>query len=164
MADKGYSARRRPGSDTGSGRNGTGVDTTIDVVVCPKSRNVSRIPSRPSIDWACTLRWKQSSPVIRWHSTTCGVSRAALATFGNWPGHRGDADESGDRHAERGGVPVHPVTGDDAEPLQALHPFGDGRSGHPDAAGQLRHRQARVVGEFGEETHIDRVRLPRKWL
>jgi hypothetical protein len=29
---------------------------------------------------------KQSSPVMRWHSTTSGVSRASSATFGIWRG------------------------------------------------------------------------------
>lgn len=44
------------GAGSGSGRGGTGVATTIDVVVWPKIRNLSMIPSSPSMDGAWTLR------------------------------------------------------------------------------------------------------------
>lgn len=53
-AESGASALLYSGSavGSGSGRAGTGVETTMEVVVCPKRRNRSRISSSSPIDGA----------------------------------------------------------------------------------------------------------------
>ena len=58
----------------------------IDVVVWPKGRKRSMTSSRCSTSRTCSFMKKQSSPVMRWHSTTSGVSRASSATLASWRG------------------------------------------------------------------------------
>src|SRR5438552_17757220 len=64
---------RARAAEIGGDRGGTGEDCTMDVVVCPWTRNRSSTRSRDAIAGKWTLRMKQSSPVTRWHSTTSGI-------------------------------------------------------------------------------------------
>jgi len=45
--------------------------------------------------------------------------------------------------------------------FESLNPFGDRWRGHADAAGQLRHRHARVGLQLGQHTHVDGIQEPR---
>ena len=81
---------------------------------------------------ACTRMRKQSSPVIRWHSETCGSAPASSATFESSPGCRPDPGEGADRQPERGRVDLHVVAGDHSIALHPLDPLGHGGGGHPD--------------------------------
>jgi hypothetical protein len=56
----------------------------IDVVVCPYGVKRSISSSRCSIECTCAFMKKQSSPVMRWHSTTSPLFRASSATRGSW--------------------------------------------------------------------------------
>src|SRR5579875_1363750 len=86
-SSSGWSPRTAPGrtprpdsdgySSSGSGRRSTAEEWMIEVVVRPNGVKRSRISSRSSIVFRWSFRKKQSSPVIRWHSTTSGVSRAS---------------------------------------------------------------------------------------
>ena len=68
-----------------------------------------------------------------------------------------DADPGGDGVAERRGVDVEPVPPDHPEALEALHPLGDRRRRHPDAASERRHAQTGVVGELREDAAVGLV-------
>ena len=70
-------------SDT---QEGSGDDWMIDVVVCPNGRNRSITSSRCWTSRTWSFMKKQSSPVMRWHSTTSALSRASPATFASWRG------------------------------------------------------------------------------
>src|SRR5262249_46547871 len=68
--------------------------------------------------------------------------------LGELPGGRADADEGGDRQAERGGADVRPVAGDDTGSLQPLDALGDGGGRHAYAAGECGHRDPGVAVQF----------------
>src|SRR5580658_6918863 len=73
-------------SGNGSSRGGTGVDCTIEVVVWPYAKKRSSTLSSWPIAAMRSLITKQSSPVTRWHSITCGVRFARSMTFWSCPG------------------------------------------------------------------------------
>jgi pimeloyl-ACP methyl ester carboxylesterase len=79
-----FALRSSDYSASGSGRPATGDEWMSDVVVRPYGVKRSRIGSRSSIERRCSFRKKQSSPVIRWHSTTSGVSRATSRILSSW--------------------------------------------------------------------------------
>src|SRR5207244_910652 len=75
-------------------RGGTGVETMNELVVWPCTRNLSSTSSKALIALTWTRIRKQSSPEIRWHSTTSGVRQASSAIrnvcwHGRRRGHRG---------------------------------------------------------------------------
>src|ERR1017187_5962188 len=131
----------------GNARGGTGLDTTIDVTVCPYSRKRSRVVSRSSIAAAWTLIRKQSSPVTRWHSAISGSGA--------------DAGERGRGEPECGGANLHPVAGDDTGSLHALNALGDSRGRHADPAGQRRHGDPRICMELTQHLAVDIIEESR---
>ena len=114
----------------------------------------------------CSLRKKQSSPVIRWHSTTSGLSRASSATLGSWRGDGPDAHDRAERVAERLRVELGAVAGDDAVALEPAEPVGDGRRREADAAAELGVREPRVplqLGRAGARRCVEGGAAVRLW-
>ena len=87
---------------------------------------------------------KQSSPVIRWHSTTSGVRLRQLGHLRQLARSGPDPDHRAEREAERRRVHLGPVAADHAGLLEALQALGHRRRGEPDPAAELRQRQAGV--------------------
>src|SRR5919197_3574059 len=75
-----------PSSPSGGSRRRIGEALIREVVVSPYSRKRSSTVLSSSIERRCTLRKKQSSPVMRWHSLTSGISRASSGIRGSRPG------------------------------------------------------------------------------
>ena len=118
----------------GRPRRSTGVATTNELVVCPKSRNASSTSSSSSTAGTCTLSRKQSSPEMRWHSLTCGVRRGQLGDLRQLAGAGPDAHPRGDRQPDRGRVDVEAVAADHAGPLEPADPLAHRGRGHADPA------------------------------
>jgi len=122
----------------------------MEVVVCPYSRNRSRVVSICSIVGACILNDEAVLPGDPVALSDLGELRCQLSDLRQLPRGGADTHKCGDGHAERGRVDLHAISGDHAGPLETVHSFGDRWSGHPDPACQRRHRHPRVGVQLGQ--------------
>ena len=109
----------------------------------------------------CRRSRKQSSPVMRSHSTTSGVGSASSGILWIWRGERAHADDGGQREADRLGVDDGAVAGDDPVALEAPDALGHRRRRQPDAAPELGEGHAAVALELFEQTTVDLVQAVR---
>src|SRR4051812_48557467 len=101
------------------------------------------------------------------HEAVVAGDAAALDYFGGLAGdagdlgdlarRRADADDGAERVAQRPRVDVDVVAADDAVALEATEALGDSRRGQADAAAELRHAEARVGLQLGEEPEVRHV-------
>ena len=115
------------------------------------------IASRSSIERRCSWIEKQSSPVMRWHSTTSGIVARKLRDLVELARVRAHSDDDADREPERARVELGPVAGDHSGRLEPLHPFGDCRRGEADPPPELGHAQPRIVLQLLEQPAVDLV-------
>ena len=119
------------------------------------------ISSRWVTERTCALTRKQSSPVMRWHSTTSGIAADQLGDLVDLARRGPDTDDRAQRIAERGGVNGGVIATNDALTLQTLESLGDRRRGQPDAPAELRDRQAGVGLKLHEQPPVRVVERSR---
>jgi len=100
---------------------------------------------------------KQSSPVMRWHSTTSGRLPGELGDLVQLAGGRPHADDDAQREAQRAGVELGAVAADDPGLLEPLQPLADGRGGQADTPAELRQAQAGVGLELQQQAPVHGV-------
>ena len=119
------------------------------------------ISSRWVIVRTCALTRKQSSPVMRWHSTTSGMLPDQLGDLVDLARRGPDTDDCAQRIAERGGVNGGVIATDYALTLQTLESLGDRRRGQTDAPAELRDREAGVGLKLHEQAPVGVVERGR---
>ena len=103
---------------------------------------------------------KQSSPVMRWHSTTSGRLPGELGDLVQLAGGRPHADDHAQREAQRAGVELGAVAADDPGLLEPLQPLADGRGGQADPPAELRQAEAGVGLELQQQLATAHCPLP----
>ena len=112
---------------------------------------------------------KQSSPVMRWHSTTSGRLPGELGDLVQLAGGRPHADDDAQREAQRAGVELGAVAAYHPGLLEPLQPLADGRCGQADAPAERREAEARVGLELQQQAPVHGVDevivgVPPAWL
>ena len=93
---------------------------------------------------------------MRWHSATSGICSASSGSSAA-SRVRLDADDRGQRVAERPRVDLGAVAGDHAVPLEPLDALGNGGRGEADATAELRERDAPIGAQLAEDLTVDLI-------
>ncbi len=129
----------------------------IEVVVCPYGVNLSKNGSSSSMLRSLTFRNRQSSPVIRWHSTTSGDSTARSRSLSSWRNGGSYPHDRREGVTDRDRVDVSVVAAYRAALLQAPQSLGDRgpRKGKP--AREVGDADATVGLHLAEDPSVDFV-------
>ena len=92
---------------------------------------------------------------MRRHSSICGISAASSAILRELADRRLDADDRGERVAERARVDLGAVAGDHADLLEAPHALGHRRRGQADPPAQLSEGDPAILGQFADDLPVD---------